>query len=198
MRKNLNNYSQKMYYDENTYLSEVRLDEDGFYRWCYTLDQYHDRKMYTLLIKIFALISLCGAVLGWVLAELPVSMSKGKPSRYQTLLLERRLLFAVVGFFVFFIFGLLIIGLVRFIEHGPAKYWYQMNERFVQIKPSGKSSGVNLFEEVKRVELYPEINEIRMLGRWGKCPVLVRREDYVLVKDHILSHVSEKAEIIVQ
>ena len=39
-------YSDKMWYDENKYRPEVRLHEDGFYRWRYTMDKYHDREMY--------------------------------------------------------------------------------------------------------------------------------------------------------
>ena len=36
-----------MFYDEKIYRPEVRLGDDGFYRWRYQMDSYHDRKRYT-------------------------------------------------------------------------------------------------------------------------------------------------------
>ena len=39
------------------------------------------------------------------------------------------------------------------------------------------------------MEEYQNKNEIRLITRWGKCPVLVRPEDYALIKDHILAHI---------
>ena len=70
-----------------------------------------------------------------------------------------------------------------------------MNDEFVQIQPSGRASGITRFAEVKRAELYPDTNEIRLISRWGKCPVLVRREDYTQIKDHILPHLPRTAEV---
>ena len=191
-------FSDRMYYDETVYPQEVRLGEDGFYRWRCTLDKFHDRQMYCLLLKIIAVLSIGGLVLGFLLARVPLNVLREDPSRYQTLLWQRRLLYAALGYAGFFAGGLLMIGLVRLIEGGPSRYWYRMNDEFVQIKPSGKESGINAFDNVKRAELFPEHNEIRLISRWGKCPLLMRTEDFDLIKTHILAHIPEKAEIIEQ
>ena len=187
-----------MFFDENVYQPEVRLDMDGFYRWRYKLDKAHDRKMYRFLIIFWAVFAVCGAVIGFLVAKVPPELTRQDPSAYRTLLMQRRLLYAFIGYAAFFAGGLAITGLVRLIEGGPSTYWYRMNDDFVQIKPSGRGSGMNSFAEVKRAELYPEINEIRLISRWGKCPVLVRAEDHDLVKNHILSHLPETAEIKTQ
>ena len=189
-------FSDHMFYDENVYKPEVRMDENGFYRWRYTLDKHHDRKMYRFLIKFWAIFALCGSVMGFLYAGVPAEIIRKDPSRYFHELWMRRILYAAAGYAVFFAGGLVITGLVRLIEGGPSKYWYRMNDEFVQIRPSGKGSGLNSFSEVKRVELYPSVNEIRLISRWGKCPVLVRREDYEMVKDHLLSRIPETAEIM--
>ena len=68
-----------------------------------------------------------------------------------------------------------------------------MNEDIIQIKPSGKGSGVSFWENIKRVEVYREVNEIRLFERWGKTPVLVRGEDFDLILQHILAHVPDTA-----
>ncbi len=189
-------YSEIMFYDENIYKPEVRLDEDGVYRWRYQLDPYHERKMYLLLVKIFGFISPAGAVLGFLLAKVPPDKLRENPAAYHSMLLKQQLLYAVLGFAVFFIFGLLVIGLIRLVEGGSTNYWYQMDDELVHLEPSGRGSGIHTFAEVKRVELYPEVNEIRMVSRWGRCPVLVGTEDYELVKKHILEHIPENTEII--
>ena len=107
-------------------------------------------------------------------------------------MLKYQLLYGAAGYVTFLGFFVLIIGLVRLMEGGPSVYWYQMNEDILQIEPSGKGSGVRFLQDMKRVELYPEVNEIRLISGWGKTPVLVRPEDYELVKDHILAHVPER------
>lgn len=185
-------YSDKMIYDENVYRTEVRLGEDGFYRWRCTLDKFHDRQMYRRLLIIIAVLSIGGLVFGFLLARVPLNILREDPSRYQTLLWQRRLLYAFLGYAAFFLGGLIILGLVRLIEGGASQYWYRMNDEFVQIQPSGKGSGINAFANVTRVELFPEHNEIRLISRWGKCPLLMRAEDYDLLKTHILSHVNAK------
>lgn len=187
--------SDRMFYDENKYTPEVRPDEDGFYRWSYTLDRHHDRQMYRLLLIIWAVIAVGGAVIGFLLAKVPPELIRQDPSGYQNLLTERRILYAILGYAAFFAIGLLITGLIRLTEGGPSTFWYRMNGDFVQIQPSGKGSGVNLFSEVKRIEFYPEVNEIRLISRWGKGPVLVRHEDYALIREHILKHVPEKTTV---
>ena len=193
----INQYnSDKMFYDETVYQPDVRLDEDGFYRWRYTLDNYHDRKMYGFQLKFWAIFAIAGAVLGALLARVPADQIRQAPSQYQTMLTQRRLLYAVIGYAVFLIGGLLITGLVRLIERGPATYWYRMNNEFIQVQPSSRTSGINRFDEVKRVEVYPDINEIRLIFRFGKSPVLVRKEDLELVKGRILANIPQSVEII--
>ncbi len=186
-------FGDRMYFDENVYRPEVRRGEDGFYRWRYTLDKVHDRRMYRFLIIFGAIFAVCGAVLGFLVAKVPPELIRQDPSQYRTLLTQRRLLYAVLGYAVFFAGVLLIAGLVRLIEGGPSTCWYRMNDDFVQVKPSGRGSGINVFADVKRAELYPDVNEIRLISNWGKCPVLVRAEDYELVKGHILAHLPDKA-----
>lgn len=187
--------SDNMFYDENIYHPEVRLGEDGFYRWRYDLDKYHDGKIYRFLLKFFAIFSLAGAVLEALLARVPVDVIRQDPSQYQTMLTQHRLLYALLGYAAFFIAGLLIAGLVRLLSGGASTWWYRMNDEFIQIQPSGRTSGITRFVEVKQAELFPEINEIRLISRWGKCPVLVRREDYAQIKDHILAHLPQNTEI---
>lgn len=187
--------SDNMFYDEKVYRPEVRLGEDGFYRWRYDLDKYHDRKMYRFLLKFFAIFSLAGAVLGFLLARVPVDVIRQDPTQYQTVLTQRRLLYALLGYAAFFAAGLLITALVRFLSGGASTRWYRMNDEFIQIQPSGRTSGITRFAEIKRAELYPETNEIRLISRWGKCPVLVRREDYTQIKDHILAQLPQTAEV---
>lgn len=187
-----NYYSDKMWYDENKYRPEVMLHEDGFYRWRYTLDKYHDREMYKKLFRIFALIAIGGFIFGFLIAKVPPDRLRQNPRSYQTLMLKYQLLYGAAGYVTAFVFFALIIGMVRLMEGGPSAYWYQMNEDILQIEPSGKGSGVRFLQDMKRVELYPEVNEIRLISGWGKTPVLVRPEDYELVKDHILAHVPEE------
>lgn len=188
-------FSDAMFFDKNVYKPEVRRGNDGFYRWCCTLDQYHDRKMYRFLFRFIAIFSLCGLVMGFLYASVPADLLRKDFSQYQNLLWRQRLIYSVLGYAVFFAGGLVIIGLVRLLEKGPSQYWYRMNDEFVQIKPSGKGSGINAFDEVRRAELYPAVSEVRLYSRWGKCPVLVRQEDYELVKDHILAHIPENAKV---
>lgn len=185
-----------MFYDEAIYTPEVHMDDEGFYRWRYTLDTFHDRQMYNRLIKIWAVIAVGGAVMGFLWARVPLALLHQYPSRYPLLLFGSQILHAILGYAVFFAFGLLVTGLVRLIEGGPSKYWYRMNDAFVQIQPSGKGSGINAFSEVKKVELFPDKNEIRLVSRWGKCPVLVRAEDFDLIRSHILTFVPKDAVII--
>lgn len=187
--------SVNMFYDEKVYRPEVRLGEDGFYRWRYDLDAYHDRKMYRFLLKFLAIFSLAGAVLGFLLARVPVDVIRQDPTQYQTVLTQRRLLYALLGYAAFFAAGLIITALVRLLSGGTSTRWYRMNDEFVQIQPSGRTSGITRFAEVKRAELYPDTNEIRLISRWGKGPVLVRREDYTQIKDHILAHLPQTAEV---
>lgn len=184
--------SDRMFYDETIYQPGVRLGEDGFYRWRYDLDAYHSRKMYRFLLKFFAIFSLAGAVFGFLLARAPVDVIRQDPTQYQTVLTERRLLYALLGYAAFFAAGLLITALVRLLSGGASRWWYRMNDEFVQIQPSGRTSGITRFAEVKRADLYPETNEIRLISRWGKCPLLMRAEDYDLIKTHILAHVKAK------
>ncbi len=189
-------FSDHMFYDEKVYAPEVRRDGNGFYRWRYTMDKYHDRNMYRFLIKFWAIFALCGTVMGYLLAKAPARLMREDPDRYWNILTTRRILYPIACYAAFFAVGMAITGLIRLIEGGPSRNWYRMNDEFVQIRPSGKGSGINPFEEVKRVELYPSVNEIRLIGHWGKCPVLVRKEDYEMVKSHILSHIPAAAEII--
>ena len=188
-------FTDRMWYDENKYRPEVRLHEDGFYRWRYTMDKYHDRKMYKTMFTVFAIISLGGFVGGFLWASVPAEVLRQNPGRYPALLLKYQLLYGLAGYAVLFTLFALVIGLVRLIEGGPSKYWYRLNEDIVQIQPSGRGSGIHFLEDVDRVELYPEVNEIRLFFRPGKCPVLVRAEDYELVKDHILTHIPASAVI---
>ena len=94
-------FSDKMFYDENVYRPEVRLDEDGFYRWRCTMDKYHDRKMYSFMLKFWAVFAIAGAVMGFLLAKAPAELIRQDPSRYQSLLTQRRLLYALPGYAVF-------------------------------------------------------------------------------------------------
>ena len=188
-------FGDRMYCDETGYQPEVRLGADGFYRWRCMLDKFHDRQMYRLLLKIAAALSLGGLVFGFLLAKVPLDVLRQDPSRYQTLLWQRRLLYAALGYAAFFLGCLLLIGLVRLMEGGASVYWYRMNDEFIQIQPSGRGSGINAFANVTRVELFPARNEIRLISRWGKCPILMRREDFDLLKTQILAHIPEKAEI---
>ena len=188
-------FSDKMFYDENVYRPEVRLDEDGFYRWRCTMDKYHDRQMYRFMLKFWVVFAIAGAVTGFLLAKAPAGLIRQDPSRYQSLLTQRRLIYALLGYAVFLAGGLAITGLVRLMDGGPSTLWYRMNNEFVQIQPSGRGSGINFFSEVKRAELYPDVNEIRLFSRWGKGPVLVRREDYEAVKAHILANIPRTADV---
>lgn len=188
--------SDNMFYDETVYTPVVRLDDDGFFRWRCTLDKVQDRKMYRFQIKYWAIFALCGLVLGVLLAKVPPDVIRQDPSRYQTVLMQRRTLYGFLGYAAFFAGGILISAIVRLMEGGASTLWYRMNEAFVQLKPSGRSSGITSFAEVKRVEIDPAVNEVRLISRWGKCPVLVRPEDFELVKDHILSHIPENTKII--
>ena len=180
----------QMWYDEEKYRPEVRFDEDGFYRWRYTLDKHHDREMYKRLFIISALISIGGFVFGFWAAEVPMGQLRRNPDSYMTLKLKYQLLYGVLGYAGMFALFALIIGLVRLMEGGSSTLWYRMNHEIIQIKPSGKGSGINALADVKRVELKPEINEIRLVTKWGKVQVLVRSEDYGQIRDHILTHVS--------
>ena len=190
-------YGDRMFYSEKVYQPEVRQGEDGLYRWRYQLDQYHEHKMYQLLFKILAVLSFGGLIAGLLYARVPSDVLRQYPGRYQTLIWLYRLLYAILGYLIFFVIGALIIGLIRLIEGGSSVYWYRMDENFVQIQPSGRQSGFTYFSEVKRVELYPTVNEIRLFTHWGKCPVLVRSEEYEMVKSHILTHIpaNVKAEL---
>ena len=136
-----------------------------------------------------------GAVLGSLVARVPVDVIRQDPTQYQALLTQRRLLYALLGYAVFFAAGLIITALVRLLSGGTSTRWYRMNDEFVQIQPSGRTSGITRFAEIKRAELYPETNEIRLISRWGKGPVLVRREDYTQIKDHILAQLPQTAEV---
>ncbi len=188
-----NNYlfTDRMWYDENKYRPEVRPDADGFYRWRYTLDKYHDRNMYKTMAVVFGIISIGGFVGGFLWARVPAELVRQNPGRYPVLLLKYQLLYGLAGYALLFAIFALVMGLVRLIEGGPSVYWYRMNDEIVQIQPSGRGSGIHFLEEVKRVELLPDVNEIRLISRWGKCPVLVRKEDYEFVKDHILANVPD-------
>ena len=189
-------FADRMIYNEDKFPEAVRQDDDGCYRWRCKLDAYHDRKMYALLFKIMAVIALGGAVFGFFLARAPLSLLREDPALYQRTLWGSRALYALLGYAAFMLAGVLIIGLVRLIDGGPAVYWYQMNDEFVRIKPSGRGSGVHAFSNVKRVWLYPSVNEIRLISRWGKCPVLVRKEDFERVKAHILAHMPADVDIV--
>lgn len=186
-------FGDKMFYSEKVYPQEVQQGEDGFYRWRYQLDQYHDRKMYQLLFKILAVISLGGLIAGFLYARVPLDVLRQDPGRYRSLIWMYRLLYAFLGYLILFGIGALIIGLIRLMEGGSSTYWYRMDENFVQIQPSGRQSGITQFSEVRRVEMYPAVNEIRLFTRWGKCPVLVRSEEYEMLKDHILTHIPAEA-----
>ena len=67
-------FSDSMFYDENIYRPEIRLDEDGFYRWRCTLDKVHDRGMYRFLIRFWAVFAVCGLVMGFLMAHVPPEM----------------------------------------------------------------------------------------------------------------------------
>ena len=188
-----------MFFDPEVYKPEVKLCGDGFYRWMYTLDQYHDRQMYRLLRKIWAVIAIGGLVLGFLLADgqwpVPVSLIREDYSRYKMLQMTHRIIFALAGYAAFFAFGLLLSAFIRLIDHGPATYWYRANEDIVHIEPSGKGSGIVFLENVSRIELYREVNEIRLFSPGGKTPVLVRAEDYETILQLILSHVPGSAAV---
>ena len=160
-------YTDKMFFNDQKYQPKVRLDDDGFYRWMCRLDDYHDREMYKTLLKISAWLSLLGIVMGYLLSELkwpvPLSVMRESYSRYKLLQFEHGILFGLLGYLVFFAGCLLITGFVRLADGGPAKYWYQLNEDIIQIKPSGKGSGVSFLENIRRVEIYREVNEIRLI-----------------------------------
>ncbi len=187
--KNKYFYTDHMWYDDAKYRPEVQLQNDGYFRWSYKMDKYHDRQMFKRLFKIFAIISAAGFIGGVLMASVPMNVLRQHPHSYQSLMLKYQLLYGIAGYAMIFAIFAVIMGLVRLIEGGPAQLWYQLNEDIVQIKPSGKGSGVNFLEDVKRVELYPEVNEIRLVSRWGKAPVMVRAEDYELIKEFILAHV---------
>ena len=106
-------YTDKMFFSPEKYKPEVRLDDDGYYRWMYTLDPYHDKQMYKLLIKIWAWISLCGIVMGYLLSEIewpvPVAVIRESGySHYRMMRMTRGILFALLGYAVFFAAGMLI------------------------------------------------------------------------------------------
>ena len=188
-------YTDHMWYDEKKYRPEVQLHDDGYFRWEYKLDKYHDQQMYKKLFTIFAIISIGGFVGGFMMATIPMNVLRQNPHSYQSLMLKYQLLYGAAGYAMVFALFAVISGLVRLIERGSSKFWYQLNEDIVQIKPSGKGSGVNFLEDVKRVELYPEVNEIRLISRWGKAQVMVRAEDYDMIKDHILAHVPDQCPV---
>ena len=161
-------------HDENKYRAEVRLDDDGTYRWSYRYDRYHDRKMYRMLLWINAGIAVCGFIAGFLL--------KG-------------FVCGLLGYAAFFAAGCLILALIRLMEGGSSLNWFEMTDEYVMVQPSGRGSGINRFSEVRSVIPDEEHNEIRMRSRFGRCSVLVRHEDFPLVRDHILSHVPESAVI---
>ena len=175
-----NIFNDRMFFDEEKYPLEIRKDGDGFYRWRYKLDEYHDRKEYSFLIKFWLIFAIAGFILGILIGSKSFSP----------------LLCGIGGFAVFFIFGLLISGLIRLMDGGPSLRWYRMNDEFVQIQPSGKGSGISHFEIVRKVFLDPEHNEIKMSTRYGPAYVFGRKEDFELLKTHILACVPEGTEII--
>lgn len=182
-------YTDHMWYDDAKYRPEVQFHDDGYFRWEYKMDKYHDQQMYKKLFMIFAIISIGGFIGGFLMASIPMGVLRQHPHSYQTLMLKYQLLYGIAGYAMVFALFAAIVGLVRLIEGGPSTFWYQLNEDIIQIKPSGRGSGVNYLEDVKRVELYPEVNEIRLISRWGKVQVMVRAEDYKWIKEFILAHV---------
>lgn len=62
--ENKNEPFDRMIFSEEKYPAEIRMGEDGFYRWRYKLDAYHDRKEYAFMAKFWLIFACAGIIPG--------------------------------------------------------------------------------------------------------------------------------------
>ena len=178
--ENTNETFDRMIFSEEKYPAEIRMDKDGFYRWRYRLDAYHDRKEYAFMAKFWLIFACAGFIPGMLIGRSGM----------------RAFLFGLAGFGIFLLGGILIALFVRLMDGGPSLRWYKMNDEFVQIQPSGRGSGINQFSIVRKIFLDPPHNEIRLATKYGNAYLFARAEDFELLKNHVLKNSPESAEII--
>lgn len=177
---NTNETFDRMIFSEQKYPAEIRLGEDGFYRWQYKLDDYHDRKEYLFMAKFWLIFACAGIVPGILIGRSGA----------------RAVLYGLAGFGIFLAAGILITLFVRMMDGGPSLRWYKMNDEYVQIQPSGRGSGISHFSIVRKIFIDPPHNEIRLATKYGNAYLFARAEDFELLENHVLKNSPGSAEII--
>ena len=151
----------------------IRYD-DGAYRWTYNLRQEgNDAPQWTMVkicAAVFIPIALIMLVMIWQYGARDA---------------------------VLCCLGLLAIGVGL-----PALIWklappdpsFKMTDEYIEAWPKGRGQNIHTFQGVRRVEMEPALDRIRIKWVVSGLDVYVPREDYGLVRDFILDHVPESAE----
>ena len=148
--------------------------DDGAYRWTYSLRKEGNaaprRTMVTICAAVFIPIALIMLVMTWQYGARDA---------------------------VLCCLGLLAggVGLPALIwKLAPPDPSFKMTDEYIEAWPKGRGQNIHTFEGVRRVELEPALDRIRLKWVVSGLDVYVPREDYALVRDFILDHVPESAE----
>ena len=202
---------------ENDISYDIRLCEDGKYRWRYDLNLFKTARIFLLIWKILFFI---------ILAFFAVAMISDA-FRFSDFYPERMMY--NLRFFAYFVIGMTAISIVSYLIYAGimgGKYCviFEMDESGINHKQipsqakkakkisdaatlagaaSGSLSAMNVgrnaartelysdFSKVKRIKSYPKRNLIKLDYRFSHNQIYCRNEDFEFVENFIASH-SEK------
>ena len=197
------------------YPARVTRFDDGFYRWSYDMDMWHNRYMLVFLIKVLGAICapLCALMLYWLGPEYM------KPMTFLIMALSVAGLYALM---------LGIYAICALAMHGVYRVRYEMDgetivlvqssatrerngalgtlARVANLAPGGgglarrvggtlamaEVVGTTYFSNVTRVRPHPEWDVINLREWFGMNQIYVNAEDYGFVRDFIFEHVRDK------
>lgn len=165
-----------MYYDIREHPDRVVRGEDGVYRWAYRMNPRRNKHPLSIVGKVFFSMAAISAA-GLLVVGSP---NPGKMSDWAMPLM-------VIGLFLGVF--LLVTGLLYL--QGDDLLPYAMDEESITTFRA-KGAGPHSFRRMRRVRLLPRYDAIR-LG-FGMT-IYVPAEDYDMVKDFILEHLPEGADV---
>lgn len=183
---------------------ELTLGKDGAYRWMYIMDMKKNKSLLYTLMKIFALISVGGLVMWFIVLNM-----NGARVNFAKTLVYWLLITAGVELLVWLGFGI-----SRKVMHGTYPLRFEMDDKRISIYQSQENMerrksgyrGRRYFQDAVSETPFSAVMKITVRREWdmidmvvigGGFQVYARPEDFDRVLEHILAHVPERVRLAV-
>lgn len=162
--------------DGSGFGGRVALCDDGAYRWTYDIKANGNDDLFRFMVgvclAVCAPIALIMLVLIWQYGAAQALLSVG-------------------GFLALTV--LLPMLIWKLLPMDPS---FRMDETEIETWPKGRGQNIFDFRSVRRVEMRPDVDLIKLRFRLGALRVYAPREDYEMVREYILARVPREAEVL--